>query len=675
MALKTPWPICTTCQAIPYTLFQNGTINDPHLFWPSFSEFATSASRGCHTCTLLYEAVREPFKHRLEDQPIFLERGTIDSGGTEVVALTVDLASLPDYSTWADDFLRRHAEDKLSGFKCLPIADVKHVLDPGDVPEDARNFKDLISSYEESEGAVRYIKQSMSRCLENHKLTCDRVMFPISSAASQRHNVVNIVSGRNGMVIAPTRLIYVGSQDAGDLPRLVDGQECLYKGGYLILSYCWGMTPKDAPWQLTTTTMPLFATEIPLSILPQTLHDAIMLTRKLGEHYIWIDSMCILQDSTEDWQFEASNMASIYGSAIMTLVAASSSVYGGMTDRRNPLRNSAASLDLQDGHSKSTVYILPNGQPRNAPLLPPTDSRGWCYQEDLLSSRLVKLTQKSIIWQCLGDKSNPNTRSQGLEQLIQHPPYRWYTLWYRLIEQYSNKSLTYPKDRLLAFYGIACDKAADAYLAGLLKTDPWASLLWCRDENQIQRRPGHRYKEYVAPSWSWAGIDAPVLFYEANARHWRKPQLGTTLRDPELIHAEAQPAFNSKTGAVRSGSVEISAYVVMACTAPVEPFLFNTRQGSHTYGRRNCVDPLTGDALGLIVFDIALEAKDDMLLCCALLQTGNMDLWEKNGTSGLGLALRVEGATAKHWKCTRVGYVQFTSAFGKYAQKFRVEIS
>ncbi|KAF7926833.1 uncharacterized protein EAE98_006218 [Botrytis deweyae] len=675
MALKTPWPICTTCQAIPYTLFQNGTINDPHLFWPSFSEFATSASRGCHTCTLLYEAVREPFKHRLEDQPIFLERGTIDSGGTEVVALTVDLASLPDYSTWADDFLRRHAEDKLSGFKCLPIADVKHVLDAGDVPEDARNFKDLISSYEESEGAVRYIKQSMSRCLENHKLTCDRVMFPISSAASQRHNVVNIVSGRNGMVIAPTRLIYVGSQDAGDLPRLVDGQECLYKGGYLILSYCWGMTPKDAPWQLTTTTMPLFATEIPLSILPQTLHDAIMLTRKLGEHYIWIDSMCILQDSTEDWQFEASNMASIYGSAIMTLVAASSSVYGGMTDRRNPLRNSAASLDLQDGHSKSTVYILPNGQPRNAPLLPPTDSRGWCYQEDLLSSRLVKLTQKSIIWQCLGDKSNPNTRSQGLEQLIQHPPYRWYTLWYRLIEQYSNKSLTYPKDRLLAFYGIACDKAADAYLAGLLKTDPWASLLWCRDENQIRRRPGHRYKEYVAPSWSWAGIDAPVLFYEANARHWRKPQLGTTLRDPELIHAEAQPAFNSKTGAVRSGSVEISAYVVMACTAPVEPFLFNTRQGSHTYGRRNCVDPLTGDALGLIVFDIALEAKDDLLLCCALLQTGNMDLWEKNGTSGLGLALRVEGATAKHWKCTRVGYVQFTSAFGKYAQKFRVEIS
>jgi hypothetical protein len=214
------------------------------------------------------------------------------------------------------------------------------------------------------------------------------VIFPLSGTASQRDNIVNVVHGHHGLVVAPTRLVFVGSGDPKDPPKLVDGQECLLNGGYLILSYCWGMTPKDAPWQLTTMTIQQFASEIPLTILPQTLHDAIMWTRKLGERYIWIDSMCILQDSTEDWQREASRMASIYGSATMTLVAASSSVYGGMTDRRNPLRNSVAGLNLKDGSSESTVYLLPNGQPRNAPLPPPTDSRGWCYQEELLS-RLV----------------------------------------------------------------------------------------------------------------------------------------------------------------------------------------------------------------------------------------------------------------------------------------------
>ncbi|KAB8301629.1 hypothetical protein EYC80_003468 [Monilinia laxa] len=213
------------------------------------------------------------------------------------------------------------------------------------------------------------------------------------------------------------------------------------------------------------------------------------------------------------------------------------------------------------------------------------------------------------------------------------------------------------------------------YLAGFVKTDPWASLLWCRDESQIKQRAGLRYKEYVAPTWSWASIDAPVLFYEAKSRHWRKPQLGPSPMDPKLNRAEVQPVSSFDTGEVKSGIVEILTYAVVVLTASVEPFLFNTRQGAHTYGRRNCVDPLTGKALGLIVFDVALEAEDDLLLCCVLLQTTDMSLWEKNGTAGLGLALRVEEATSKHLKCTRVGYVQFTSEFAALSEKRCIELS
>jgi hypothetical protein len=505
-------------------------------------------------------------------------------------------------------------------------------------------------------------------------------MFPLSNATSQQDKQVNIVHGSHGLVVAPTRLIYVGCEDSKNPPRLVHGQECLTDGGYVVLSYCWGITPKNAPWLLTTTTIQQFATEIPLADLPQTLHDGIMWTRKLGQRYIWIDSMCILQDSEEDWRREAVKMSSIYGSAVMTLVAASSSVYGGMSDRRNPLRNSAAGLyiqdrSLQDGSLQSEVYLLPNGQPRSAPPLPPTDSRGWCYQEDLLSSRLVKMTQRSVFWQCLDDGSNPATRAQGLEQIHKHPPHRWYTLWYRLIERYSNKNMTFPKDRLPAFYGIASDKAGSQYLAGFLKSDPWASLLWCRDENQVRRRPGRRYEEYVAPTWSWASMDAPVLFYEAAARYWRKSQLEPSSMDPEFHHAEVQPLSSFNDGAVKGGRIEISANIIVARTASVQPFLFNTTQGDHTYGRRNCVDPLTGEALGLIVFDVATEAKDDMLLCCALLHTADMSLWEKNGTAGLGLALNVLEATSKRLICTRVGYIQFLSRFSMLCYKHCIEIT
>lgn len=216
----------------------------------------------------------------------------------------------------------------------------------------------LISLYAENDGALRYIKQSLTNYLANHDMTCNRVIWPILATASQRDNVVNIVHGDHGSVTAPTPLVYVGSEDSKDPPRLVDGQEYLYNGGYLILSYCWGLTPKDAPWLLTTATLQQFTSDIRLTVLPQTLHDAIIWTRKLGERYIWMDSMCILQDSEEDWQCEASAMASIYGCATLTLVAAFSSVYGGMSDRRNPLRNSSAGLSLQDGSSTSTTYLL-----------------------------------------------------------------------------------------------------------------------------------------------------------------------------------------------------------------------------------------------------------------------------------------------------------------------------
>jgi len=113
----------------------------------------------------------------------------------------------------------------------------------------------------------------------------------------------------------------------------------------------------------------------------------------------------------------------------------------------------------------------------------------------------------------------------------------------------------------------------------------------------------------------------------------------------------------------------------MTRTAPVQPFLFNTRQGAHTYGRRNCVDLLTEEALGLIVFDISTEAKNDMLLCCALLRPTDVGLREKNGTASLGLALRIQEETFEHLKCTRVGYVQFTTALHASCQKRRIELS
>lgn len=186
--------------------------------------------------------------------------------------------------------------------------------------------------------------------------------------------------------------------------------------------------------------------------------------------------------------------------------------------------------------------------------------------------------------------------------------------------------LTYAKDKLVAFHGIAQDKYGGQYVAGLLKTDPWASLLWCRDENQIRRRPGRRYEEYVAPSWSWASIDAPVLFYEAAGRQQRPAQPASLAVDPELHNIEVEPASSRETGAVKSGVIEMDALVVQARTVTLDPTLFNARENPHTYGRRNSlmsqrVKCLVWSSLILLArqvrtsFPAALSCKRQMLSC------------------------------------------------------------
>ncbi|QSZ31898.1 hypothetical protein DSL72_001467 [Monilinia vaccinii-corymbosi] len=133
-------------------------------------------------------------------------------------------------------------------------------------------------------------------------------------------------------------------------------------------------------------------------------------------------------------------------------------------------------------------------------------------------------------------------------------------------------------------------------------------------------------EEHVVPTWSWASVDAPVLFHEANPRHWRKPQLDPSPRDPKLHRAE------------------ISPHAVMLRTASVEPYSFNTRQGVHT-----------GKALGLIVFDTALQAKDKSFYAVRFSKQRMWAYGRRMAPRALAwYVLRVEEATPEHLKCTRV---------------------
>lgn len=120
----------------------------------------------------------------------------------------------------------------------------------------------------------------------------------------------------------PTRVIDVGAGESGihPHPRLVNGSD--HVGPYVALSYCWG---PERLLTFTASNEDQLRSGIPLSEFPPTLRDAVEVTRSLGYQFLWIDALCIQQDSKADWDNEAAKMRRVYRGAVVTLSAAAAS--------------------------------------------------------------------------------------------------------------------------------------------------------------------------------------------------------------------------------------------------------------------------------------------------------------------------------------------------------------
>jgi len=114
----------------------------------------------------------------------------------------------------------------------------------------------------------------------------------------------------------PTRVLDVGPEDGSQDPKLhIPGSNL---GQYAALSHCWGT---HQTIKTTKATLLDRMQTIPFQILPKTFQDAVIVTRQLGLRYLWIDSLCIIQDCIDDWRYEAARMAAVYSNAVVTVAA------------------------------------------------------------------------------------------------------------------------------------------------------------------------------------------------------------------------------------------------------------------------------------------------------------------------------------------------------------------
>ncbi|OCL12253.1 HET-domain-containing protein, partial [Glonium stellatum] len=335
-------------------------------------------------------------------------------------------------------------------------------------------------------------------------------------------------SSMDSVAMLPTRVIDVGPSDGSQEPRLLisNGK----RAPYVSFSHRWGGSQHT--YKLSHDTLLAWQQEIPLASLPRTFRDSVHVTRELQQHYLWIDSLCIIQPTPgddSDWQKEGAMMGDIYRNSVCNIAAtmAKNSHSGFLTERpgaRYPLRP----CKIQDNGNED-LFVLP---PRpdfleivnNAPL----NRRAWVLQERMLSPRVLHWAPEGMFWQCTKTWASEDAPDSliyedpddvtGVQILTMttHNATTWE--WFRLIEDYTSRGMTNDADKLPALSGISKiigSNTGSRYYAGLWQhpVTKRLSLMWQSDPTILTtpRRP----KSYVAPSWSWASVAGAIRYSTA----------------------------------------------------------------------------------------------------------------------------------------------------------------
>ncbi|OJD30666.1 heterokaryon incompatibility [Diplodia corticola] len=338
----------------------------------------------------------------------------------------------------------------------------------------------------------------------------------------------------------PTRLLDVRNTDAQGGIRLIGSFEHteVMEGvpwKYAALSHCWG-DPARPPLKTTRENIDAMSTSIPFETLPRNYQDAVTVCRSLGIPFLWIDSLCIIQDDKQDWELESPRMAEIYEQAYITIIpTVAKSCHEGFLSR-SPLDprsvahiafQSALNPPIQGSYMIEDANFTKDLHVRLQFLRDTKEtrwgSRGWTFTEQLFATSRLYFGATGLHWSCdekycselhHGDQQPEEFSLRSYINMTARLSSSQHWKWYRQILEYSSRCLTVPHDRLPAISAFAkkiASMTGDRYLAGLWQSDLSNGLLWQSRGGSDEQQQHHvraniilpDTPEYVAPSWSW----------------------------------------------------------------------------------------------------------------------------------------------------------------------------
>ncbi|KAF2657418.1 HET-domain-containing protein [Lophiostoma macrostomum CBS 122681] len=384
----------------------------------------------------------------------------------------------------------------------------------------------------------------------------------------------------------PERLLSVRVCDGKPSIKIIETRHQRPQSAYIALSHCWGST------QFVSTTsenLQFHKHMIDSASLSRTFQDVITVAQRLDVSYIWIDSLCIIQDQEDDWARHAEQMDKIYENALF-VVAAVSSPAGSV-----PFLGPDAPTNRQAYGAVDLTYTIKDEAGIDGPIVAtkvrrldprissrwvhgPLEERAWAMQERYCAVRAIFFTREEVKWHCrvgtgcecygalqpANDKWRPprqkDLSDDGGEVLKE---------WRDVVTMYSSRNLTYKTDRLPALAGIASrfhSSLQSKYVAGLWEVEIPFNLSWYRrdlTDSSADTPLIPPSMENGVPTWSWAsnfGICDWLWKYPTD--DYGKVQLESQV---DIARINCVPSASNVFGALKPGSyIELHGRVVPA---------------------------------------------------------------------------------------------------------------
>ncbi|KAL9488301.1 hypothetical protein ACSS6W_000578 [Trichoderma asperelloides] len=380
---------------------------------------------------------------------------------------------------------------------------------------------------------------------------------------------------------------------------------------YATLSHCWSETDPNFP-RLLKSNMRDWLGGICLDDLPQAIQDAAQVAYTNKVHYLWIESLCVIQDDEVDRVLQKPCVGAYFRDSVITIVAASSAspndsfLYPRREDwitkqiEFTAPSGGTATITLRRRYSRQTSPLDATDESSYKSQLKsfrrtgPLYRQQRCYQEALLGTRVISFTSAAITVncrrhnQCTGDFTSRYKRNNVFGGLVcayedpaLHKKYlakysrtnvfdgMLYTgkgredtaMWLQAVMQYTARDMTvHPKDKLSGIAGLASMTSMAQkfqYFAGLWTSNLHEGLLW-----EVRLRPGQTsatritfsFKKQKAPTFSWASVDAGV--------HYTEPWNGFFMPDATIVQACSMSKPHDPFGDVDGGYIKLEGRLI-----------------------------------------------------------------------------------------------------------------